>query len=163
RFTKGRPMVLNVARMHHGLARRSGRWVLGVGELSAGIVGARGFVRGSCGILGTVWLLAEMTGAVMADPGGRWIRPDAASGTSAAVVVDGGLPLAHTAQLWPEVQGGTALGAGRADAQAGALLDRLDAVLQEVGSALDRLVRVHVYAARADVLPAFHTAFARPI
>jgi enamine deaminase RidA (YjgF/YER057c/UK114 family) len=41
------------------------------------------------------------------------------------------------------------------------VLDRLESVLRGSGSGLDRLVKVNVYAARAEALPAFRAAFAR--
>src|SRR5439155_9497202 len=58
-------------------------------------------IRGSLLTLCAGLLLTVAPRVLAADPELRWIRSDAASGTSAAVVVDAKLPLAHTAQLWP--------------------------------------------------------------
>jgi enamine deaminase RidA (YjgF/YER057c/UK114 family) len=91
----------------------------------------------------------------------RLVRPDDTSGASAAVVVDGGLTLAYTTQFFPTDERGKVIGAGRAEEQAGAVLDRLEAALRPAGSGLDRLVRVHVSAAKTEVIPAFRAAFSQ--
>lgn len=91
----------------------------------------------------------------------RPIAPDDAAGTAAAVVVDGAATLAYTAQILPLDDAGRVVGPGRADEQIAAVLDRLQAALEGSGSGLERLVRLHVYAARPDVVPAFRDAFAR--
>ena len=111
-----------------------------------------------------VGLILEV-GSVMAAKGQgiRPVRPDDASGTSAAVVVDGALPLVYTTQLFPTDEQGKVIAAGRAEDQASAVLDRLEATLRAAGSGLDRLVRVHVSAASEDTLPAFRAAFSRRI
>src|SRR5437762_2347309 len=68
--------------------------------------------------------------AVADDRGIRAIAPDEASRTAAAVVVDGAKDLVHTAQLLPVDARGRIVGPGRAEEQAVAVLDRLEAVLE---------------------------------
>ena len=89
----------------------------------------------------------------------RSIAPDDSARTASAVIVPSGMNLAHTAQFLPLDERGSIVGPERAAEQATVVLDRLEAALKEAGSGLDRLVKVNVYAARADVLPAFRTAF----
>jgi enamine deaminase RidA (YjgF/YER057c/UK114 family) len=91
----------------------------------------------------------------------RQVWPDEATGSSAAVVVDGAANLAHTEQILPTDADGKVIAPDRADDQAGAVLDRLETALEGVGSGLDRLVKVDVYLARPDVLANFQNAFAR--
>lgn len=104
-----------------------------------------------------------------AEPGVGAVVPDAKARTSAAVVVSGSLNLAHTAQLLPIDAAGAVAApkAGRdvspVDAQCEAVLDRLEAALKEAGTGVDRLVKINVYVARADVLPSFRAAVARRI
>jgi len=105
--------------------------------------------------------LALTSGAAAADPELRWIRSHEETSTSEAVVVDGRLPLAHTGQLWPEDDKGKIVGRESADAQCETVIDRLEPVLREVRSNFGDLVRLNVYAARADVVPAFRAAFHR--
>jgi enamine deaminase RidA (YjgF/YER057c/UK114 family) len=93
----------------------------------------------------------------------RYVRPDAATGTSAAVVVDGAANLAHTEQVLPTDADGNVIAPGRASEQAEAVLDRLETTLKGVESGLDRLVKVDVYLSRPDALAAFQWAFARRI
>src|SRR4051812_11261640 len=89
--------------------------------------------------------------AVLAEePRVRRIAPDEVSRTAAAVVVDGAMPLAHTAQFLPLDAQGRIVGPGRVDEQAEAVLDRLELALREARSDLDRLVKVDVYAARPE-------------
>lgn len=109
------------------------------------------------------WLvLAGLAPSTLAaGPGIRNVSPDDTARTSAAVVVDGSKDLAHTAQLLAVDAEGKFVGAGRADAQADAVLDRLETALREAGSGLDRLVRVNVYATGNDALAAFRAALAR--
>jgi enamine deaminase RidA (YjgF/YER057c/UK114 family) len=95
------------------------------------------------------------------EPRLRRIAPDEASRTSAAVVVEGATPLAHTAQILPLDADGKIVGPGRADEQAEAVLDRLELALREAGTGLGRLVKVHASAARPEAIVAFEAAFAR--
>ncbi len=108
--------------------------------------------------------LAPLLLAASPTPAADAIRPiatDDASKTAAAVVVEGSIPLAYTAQLFPLDDAGQVISPGQADRQSEAVLDHLQAVLVRGHSGLDRLVRVHVYAARNDVVPAFRAAFAK--
>jgi enamine deaminase RidA (YjgF/YER057c/UK114 family) len=90
----------------------------------------------------------------------REVRPDEATHTSAAVVVDASAPLLHTPQLLPTGADGLTIVAGGAAEQANALLDRLESALKAAGSGLDKLVKVDVYLARPDVLAPFQKMFA---
>ncbi len=93
----------------------------------------------------------------------RYIAPDVAAGTSAAVVVDGSSALAHTVQIYPVdiTSGGKIVGPARAEEQAEEVLDRLQRVLQGVKSGFDRLVKIDVYVARPEVILTFRSALAR--
>ena len=97
-------------------------------------------------------LLALALGAAgpQADPV-RYV--DSRDGTSAAVIVDQ-LPLVHTAQVLPS-------GGADAEAQVDQVLENLADVLRKARSNLDRLVKVNVYAAREDVVPAVQRAFSK--
>ncbi|WP_406694911.1 RidA family protein [Singulisphaera sp. Ch08] len=118
------------------------------------------FLRGSLAI---GFIGFTLSGVALADEGEkrkvRFIAPDDSAGTSSAVIVPSALNLAHTAQFLPLDERGSIVGPERAAEQAAVVLDRLEAALKEVGSGLDRVVKVNVYAARTDVLPAFRTAF----
>lgn len=111
-----------------------------------------------CGVAATVLLAVFPAGAA---EGVREVRPDEKSSTSAATVVEGALPLAHTAQLFPVDAKGQVVAPGRAEAQADAVVDQLDSVLRSIRSDSGRLIKVHVYAARADVVPAIEAVLAR--
>lgn len=89
----------------------------------------------------------------------RSIAPDDSTRTSTAVIVPSGMNLAHTAQFLPLDERGSIIGPERAAKQAEVVLDRLESALKAAGTGLDRVVKVNVYAARTDVLPAFRTAF----
>src|SRR4051794_19851244 len=91
------------------------------------------------------------------------IAPDAASATSAAVVVPGSTPLAHTAQVLPLDGSGKVVKAGDAGAQAEAVLDHLEACLRDARSGLDRLVKVHLYATNDEALRSFRDVFAKRV
>jgi arylsulfatase A-like enzyme/enamine deaminase RidA (YjgF/YER057c/UK114 family) len=90
----------------------------------------------------------------------RRITPDAASGTSAAVVVAADTPLAHTTQILPRDAQGRTVAPGRASEQAEAVLERLEQALTEARSGLDRLVKLNVYVAGPEAILAFRAAFA---
>jgi len=98
--------------------------------------------------------LAGATAAVLC------IDPNTQTGTSLAVVVDPA-PLAHTAQLLPLDTAGAVIGKGDAAKQTDAVLDALDAALKEAGSGLPLAVKLNVYLARPDVMPATQAALAR--
>jgi len=104
--------------------------------------------------------VTTLTAPVTADPV-RQVRPDDATGTSAAVVVDGAANLAHTEQILPTDADGKVIAPNRAGEQAAAVLDRLETTLKGVQSGLDRLVKVDVYIARPDAVAIFQQAFAR--
>lgn len=88
----------------------------------------------------------------------RYFGGSAASGTSAAVRVDN-VPLAHTTQLLPADDRDRI--AGKAAEQAERLLDNLDTALREVGSRLDRAVKLNVYVTHADTIAEVEKALAR--
>ena len=94
-------------------------------------------------------------------PDVRHVRPDRPNGSSAAVVVDAGLALVHTAQLFPMDEEGEIVGPGRPGEQVEAVLDRLDTALRRAGSGLDRVVKLNVVLTRPDLLPVVREALAR--
>jgi len=111
-----------------------------------------------CGVAATMLLATFPAGAA---EGVREVRPDEKSSTSAATVVDGALHLAHTAQLFPVDAKGQVVAAGEVEAQTNAVLDQLDSVLSSIRSDSSRIVKVHAYAARADVVPTIQAVLAR--
>jgi enamine deaminase RidA (YjgF/YER057c/UK114 family) len=78
---------------------------------------------------------------------------DSGEGTSAAVVVDQA-SLVHTAQVLPT-------DGAEPEPQIESVLENLAGVLRKAGSGLDRLVKINVYAAREEIVPAVRRAFAR--
>jgi enamine deaminase RidA (YjgF/YER057c/UK114 family) len=93
----------------------------------------------------------------------REVRPDDATETSMAVVVDGAANLAFTEQIMPVGADDKVIAPGRVDEQVGAVLDRLESTLKDANSGLERLVKVDVYVARPDAIAAFQKSFARRI
>lgn len=85
---------------------------------------------------------------------------EAADGIAQAVVV-GNLPLAHTAQLLPLDASGKLVGKGQPEAQIAQVLDNLQAALAEARSSLDRVVKLNVSAADAEVAMAVRKALAK--
>jgi enamine deaminase RidA (YjgF/YER057c/UK114 family) len=98
--------------------------------------------------------------AGLQDGGLEYLEPDPGSGTSAAVVVRGSA-LAYTAQVLPVDPRGEVVGDGDPERQIATVLEGLSAALREVGADLDRAVRIHVYAARTDVLEKTRAVLAR--
>lgn len=88
--------------------------------------------------------LLVMPPAVVAGP--RTIAPDRATGSSGAVVVDD-VPLLHTTQLSGQ--------------SVKVVLDRLVDLLGEGGARLDDVVKLNLYAAREEVVPAITEELAR--
>ena len=89
------------------------------------------------------------------------IRPDQVAGTAAAVVVDGAADLFHTRQIMPVDALGKVIAPDRADLQSEIVLEKLESVLKEARSGLDRLVKVDIYVGRVDAVLAFQKALAR--
>lgn len=110
------------------------------------------------------WPAASLVALLLAAPatadGPQAFGPSPGTGTSAAVRVEN-VPLAHTAQLLPVDVRGAVVGKGKAGEQIDHLLDDLDAALRQVDSALERVVKVNVYVARAESLPDVDRALAR--
>jgi enamine deaminase RidA (YjgF/YER057c/UK114 family) len=75
----------------------------------------------------------------------QYVPLDAPAGMSQAVIVQG-VPLVHTRQLLPLDAAGKLVGEGSPDEQINRVLANLEAVLQDCGSGLDKLVRLNVYA-----------------
>ncbi|MGV3502765.1 MAG: RidA family protein [Adhaeribacter sp.] len=79
------------------------------------------------------------------------ISPAAATGSSLAVVVDE-VPLAHTTQLLPLDKSGKLVGAGQVAKQVNQVLANLSAALKAAGTGTDKLVKLHVYLARPELM-----------
>jgi enamine deaminase RidA (YjgF/YER057c/UK114 family) len=92
------------------------------------------------------------------EPALEYVEPDDSSGTSKAVVVRNGA-LAHTAQMLPLDEKGGIVGKGDAERQIQRVLDNLAGALREAGSGLDRVVRIHVCAARPEIVDRVRQAF----
>src|SRR5438874_1488754 len=108
-------------------------WLLFITELRAERVRA-------CGLL----LWSAPPGSTR---GGAIRHVDPEVSVSSKAVVVGPACLAHTAQLLPLDRRGRLVGANRPDEQAEQILDNLEAVLAEVRSGLDALVKLNVYVA----------------
>lgn len=93
-------------------------------------------------------------------PSIRYLPLDAPEGISQAVIVDD-MPLVHTRQLLPLDREGNLVGEGSAQQQIEQVLDNLEAVLKDSGSAMDKLVRVHVYALSTATVEAFRQQLAK--
>lgn len=89
----------------------------------------------------------------------RAIAADSTRGSSLAVVVEEGA-LVHTALILPVDRRGRISGES-AGAQAEEALAQIEAALEPAGSGLDRLVRLHVYAAGVEVAAEVESVLAR--
>ena len=105
-------------------------------------------------------LLIPIFWAGTQDPGLEYLAPEDSSGTSRAVVVRHSA-LAHTAQILPLDEQGTIVGRGDGERQIHRVMEGLALALREAGSDLDRAVRIHVYAARPEMVEAARNAFSR--
>lgn len=97
-------------------------------------------------------------------PAAEGLRPiyvDEGAKSAAAVVVDGSKHLAYTSQILPLDAQARDIAVDDVERQTRAVLDHLEQALKPVGSGLDRLVKVNVYLARADVRDGFQAVFAR--
>jgi enamine deaminase RidA (YjgF/YER057c/UK114 family) len=107
----------------------------------------RSLLAGTC--------LALLGSSLWAGPEIRGIDSDTKTGTSRDVVV-GPAALVHTAQLLPHDREGKLAGKGRPREQVAQLFANLTAALGSLPSKpglRDRVVKVNVYVARADVIP----------
>jgi len=94
------------------------------------------------------------------EPSLRHVRPDRASGGSAAVVVGEDAALVHTTQIFPpQVQDEPE----SEDRQIELVLNRLDVILSAAKSGMDRVVKLHVVVERADLIPKIREAFVKRI
>jgi enamine deaminase RidA (YjgF/YER057c/UK114 family) len=114
-----------------------------------------------CRLLAVLFLALIAFAAHVAAGPVREVRPDEATGTSMAVVVDGAANLAYTEQIMPVDADGTVIAPNQAGKQADKVLDRLESTLKNAQTGLDRLVKVDVYVAHLDALATFQKAFAR--
>jgi enamine deaminase RidA (YjgF/YER057c/UK114 family) len=108
------------------------------------------------------WLKAAAAGAADLKPAQaeiRCVEPDAQTGTSTAVVV-GDAPLAHTAQLLPLNRFGALVGKGEITKQAEQVLTNLAEVLTAMKSGLEATVKLNVYLAQAEAMPAVQQVIA---
>lgn len=78
-------------------------------------------------------------------PSIQYLPLDAPAGMSQAVIVPK-MPLVYTRQLLPMDGEGKLIGEGSADKQVEQILANLEAVLNDSGSGLDKLIRLNVYA-----------------
>ena len=97
---------------------------------------------------------------LLQDPDLDYLDPQDSRGISTAVVVKHAA-LAHTAQVLPLDEQGVLVGKGDAPRQIDRVLEGLTLALHEAGSDLDRAVRIHVMAARPDVVDLVQQAFSR--
>jgi enamine deaminase RidA (YjgF/YER057c/UK114 family) len=93
-------------------------------------------------------------------PGIRQIAPDAATGSSLAVVVNE-VPLVHTTQLLPLNRKGQLVGKGRLDKQVKQVLDNVSAALKAAGAGTGQLVKLHVYLASGELMAGVQQQFGR--
>ncbi|HEV3027514.1 MAG TPA: Rid family hydrolase [Planctomycetota bacterium] len=107
-------------------------------------------------VLGTLFCLA----IVQQESHLEYLEPQDSSGTSKAVVVRD-TALAYTAQMFPFDKNGDLVGKGDEARQIESVLDSVSTALQEVGSDLDRTVRIHVYASAPEMVDLVKKAFSR--
>jgi enamine deaminase RidA (YjgF/YER057c/UK114 family) len=88
------------------------------------------------------------------------IEPDALTGSSTAVVVDD-VPLAHTTQILPLDETGKLVGKGQVSLQADQVLANLARVLAAANSQLASTVKLNVYLANAEAMPAVQKALSQ--
>lgn len=88
----------------------------------------------------------------------EYLEPDAESATAAAVLV-GKTPLAHTAQILPWKSDGELVAADQPAEQVQQALANLEAALKAADSGFEHLVRVHVCVARAEIVPEVQRQF----
>lgn len=81
---------------------------------------------------------------------------DAPAGMFKTAVLVDTMPLVHTRQLFPFDADGKLVGEGAADQQIDQVLANLEAVLQDSGSGMDKLIRVNVYALSTAIVAKFH-------
>ena len=96
--------------------------------------------------------IATASVCVMAQPAIECIEPDAATGSSKAVVVEGMAPLVHTTMILPMDTDGELVGADDAQQQTAYVLDSIVDLLRISGSGADRAARLNVYAAQDNVI-----------
>src|SRR5262249_25963660 len=102
--------------------------------------------------------LPQFVNAVSAQPASlRYVDSEP---TSSAAVIVGDIPLIHTSQLLPVNEMGRVMHAGDPVAQFGQVLDRLDGLLRQGASGLDRVVKLNVYFARYEISAPIQQAIA---
>lgn len=106
-------------------------------------------------VIGIVCVVAVGHQVIAGDARLIYINPDPQTGSSRAVLV-GDVPLVHTTQVFPQ-----AANAADAPAQCDSVLNTLSAVLESVESGMDRIVRLHVYAAGQDSADAARRVLAK--
>lgn len=108
-----------------------------------------------------VIVLVAIAGPVFGDerPLVTYLETDRQSASSGAVLV-GPCALAHTAQMLPLDAQGRLVGKDNAANQARMVLSNLENALQAAGSGMDRLIRVHAYAASSEAMDACRPIFA---
>lgn len=87
-----------------------------------------------------------------AEPSLQYVTLDAPEGMSQAVIVQG-YPLVHTRQLLPVDAAGTLVGQDSIDQQVEQVLANLEAVLEDCGADLNKLVRLNIYALAPTTIP----------
>jgi len=85
------------------------------------------------------------------------IEPDGATGSSGAVIVND-VPLAHTTQVLPLDKSGRIAGREDITKQTSQVLANLSLILKAAGSDLSQVVKLNVYLARGESIPAVQLA-----
>lgn len=114
-------------------------------------------------LLASLGLAFWPLGSAQAEEAIRSIAIDGDFGTAESVVVSGEVPLAHTSLVLPVDSRGQVVAPGQAEDQSRLVIERLQDLLGEVGSSLDQTVRLHVYAARPDVVAIFRDVLAESL
>ncbi|MBI5757859.1 MAG: DUF1080 domain-containing protein [Planctomycetales bacterium] len=108
-------------------------------------------------VIGIVCFVAIGQQVMAGDARLTHIQPDPQTGSSRAVLV-GDVPLVHTTQVFPQNANAAATDTA---AQCDSALNTLAAVLESVESGMDRIVRLHVYAAGQDSADAARRVLAK--
>ena len=94
------------------------------------------------------------------DPAITCLHGDTLTGASGAVIVDD-LPLVHTAQLLPLDRHSALVGEKDASKQAEQVLANLASIFTAANSGLARTIKLNVYLARPEAMPAAQQVLAR--
>jgi len=87
------------------------------------------------------------------------IQPSFTMGSSQAVIVEGNVPLAHTAQFLPLDKEGALIGKNVLSKQLDQVFKNISLALKEADSNLDQVVKINVYLSKEELIPEVQKEF----